>query len=80
VRSLGKYTLAMDTTAPTISIGKLLKANGWVHKNNSTFNNDSGSGIRAMMGIWMGTGFYLNMIIKQEEITIILVMVLWQKG
>jgi hypothetical protein len=68
VRSLGKYILAMDTTAPQFLLVNLLKANGWVHKkNNSTFNDDGGSGIRATMGIWMGTGFYLNMIIKQER-------------
>jgi hypothetical protein len=33
---LGKYALAIDTTAPTVSMSKSIEGEGEVQKNNST--------------------------------------------
>jgi hypothetical protein len=45
-------TLAMDTAAPTISIGKLLlKVNGYTKKQ-FNFHHDSGSGIKKLQWLF----------------------------
>jgi hypothetical protein len=70
---LGKYTLATITVQ---QIGKSIEGR-WLstQKTIQLSINDYGSGIKSYDGYLNGNGFYLNMIIKQEELPIILVTV-----
>ncbi|MEZ7503711.1 M23 family metallopeptidase [Flavobacterium sp. Arc2] len=70
VRSLGNYTLAMDTTAPTISIGKSIEGR-WLstQKTIQLSINDSGSGIKSYNGYLNGNWILFEYDNKTRKIT-----------
>lgn len=70
VRSLGKYTLAMDTTAPTISMAKSIEGR-WI-SNDKTIQlsiSDSGSGIKSYNGYLNGNWILFEYDYKTRKIT-----------
>lgn len=70
VRTLGKYTLAMDTTAPTISIAKPIEGR-WItnEKSIQLFISDSGSGIKSYNGYLNGNWILFEYDAKTRKIT-----------
>jgi len=70
VRSLGKYTLAMDTAAPTISIGSSIEGK-WLstQKTIQLSINDSGSGIKSYNGYLNGNWILFEYDNKTRRIT-----------
>jgi hypothetical protein len=70
VRSLGKYKLAMDTTAPTISIGSSIEGK-WIssQKTIQLSINDSGSGIKSYNGYLNGNWILFEYDNKTRKIT-----------
>ncbi|SEA95355.1 Peptidase family M23 [Flavobacterium gillisiae] len=70
VRSLGKYTLAMDTAAPTISIGSAIEGK-WLstQKTIQLSINDSGSGIKSYNGYLNGNWILFEYDNKTRRIT-----------
>lgn len=70
VRSLGKYTLAMDTSVPTISIAKSIEGR-WL-SNEKTIQlsiSDSGSGIKSYNGYLNGNWILFEYDNKTRKIT-----------
>ncbi|SDJ07600.1 Peptidase family M23 [Flavobacterium glycines] len=70
VRTLGKYTLAMDTTVPTISIAKPIEGR-WLtnEKSIQLFISDSGSGIKSYNGYLNGNWILFEYDAKTRKIT-----------
>ncbi|MGO4818955.1 M23 family metallopeptidase [Flavobacterium sp. W22_SRS_FP1] len=70
VRSLGKYTLAVDTTPPTISMAKSIEGK-WVstQKTIQLSTNDSGSGIKSYNGYLNGKWILFEYDNKTKRIT-----------
>ncbi|TDE03164.1 M23 family metallopeptidase [Flavobacterium hiemivividum] len=70
VRSLGTYKLAMDTTAPTISIGNSIEGK-WIisQKTIQLSINDSGSGIKSYNGYLNGNWILFEYDNKTRKIT-----------
>lgn len=70
VRSLGKYTLATDTTAPTISIAKAVEGR-WIsnEKKIQLSISDSGSGIKSYNGYLNGKWILFEYDYKTRKIT-----------
>ena len=70
VRSLGKYALAIDTTAPTVSIGKSIEGR-WLstQKTIQLAINDSGSGIKSYDGYLNGNWILFEYDTKTRKIT-----------
>ncbi|HTG67088.1 MAG TPA: M23 family metallopeptidase [Flavobacterium sp.] len=70
VRSLGKYTLAMDTTAPTITIAKPIEGR-WLsaEKTIQLYIRDSGSGIKSYKGYLNGNWILFEYDAKSRKIT-----------
>jgi murein DD-endopeptidase MepM/ murein hydrolase activator NlpD len=70
VRSLGKYTLAMDTTVPTISILNSIEGK-WIstQKTLQLSINDSGSGIKSYNGYLNGNWILFEYDNKTKKIT-----------
>ncbi|PKH68087.1 M23 family peptidase [Flavobacterium sp. ALD4] len=70
VRSLGKYTLATDTTAPTISIGKSIEGR-WLssQKTIQLSINDYGSGLKSYDGYLNGNWILFEYDNKTRRIT-----------
>lgn len=70
VRSLGKYTLAIDTTAPTVSISKSIEGK-WIstQKTLQLSINDSGSGIKSYNGYLNGNWILFEYDNKTKRIT-----------
>jgi hypothetical protein len=70
VRSLGKYTLAMDTTAPTISISNSIEGK-WIstQKTLQLSINDSGSGMKSYNGYLNGNWILFEYDNKTKKIT-----------
>lgn len=70
VRTLGKYTLAMDTTAPTISIAKPIEGR-WItnEKSIQLSISDSGSGIKSYNGYLNGNWILFEYDAKTRKIT-----------
>ncbi len=70
VRSLGKYTLAVDTTPPTISIAKSIEGK-WLNtqKTIQLSINDSGSGIKSYNGYLNGKWILFEYDNKTKRIT-----------
>jgi hypothetical protein len=73
---LGKYALAIDTTAPTVSMGKSIEGR-WVstQKTIQLSINDTGSGIKSYDGYLNGNWILFEYDTKKQELPIILVMV-----
>ena len=70
VRSLGKYTLAMDTTPPVITIAKPIEGR-WLsaEKSIQLFIRDSGSGIKSYNGYLNGNWILFEYDAKTRKIT-----------
>ncbi|HEY4619136.1 MAG TPA: M23 family metallopeptidase [Flavobacterium sp.] len=70
LRSLGKYTLAIDTTAPTVSIAKSVEGK-WIstQKTLQLSINDSGSGIKSYNGYLNGNWIFFEYDYKTRRIT-----------
>jgi len=70
LRSLGKYTLAIDTTAPTVSIAKSVEGK-WIstQKTLQLSINDSGSGIKSYNGYLNGNWILFEYDYKTRRIT-----------
>jgi murein DD-endopeptidase MepM/ murein hydrolase activator NlpD len=70
VRSLGKYTLAIDSTPPTISIAKSIEGK-WIsiQKTIQLSINDSGSGIKSYDGYLNGNWILFEYDNKTKKIT-----------
>ncbi|MES2240004.1 MAG: M23 family metallopeptidase [Bacteroidota bacterium] len=70
VRSLGKYTLAMDTTAPTITIAKPIEGR-WLsaEKTLQLIIRDSGSGVKSYNGYLNGKWILFEYDNKTRKIT-----------
>jgi murein DD-endopeptidase MepM/ murein hydrolase activator NlpD len=70
VKSLGKYTLAMDTTPPTVSIAKAIEGK-WLstQKTIQLSINDSGSGIKSYNGYLNGNWILFEYDYKTKKIT-----------
>lgn len=70
VRSLGKYTLAIDSTPPTISIAKSIEGK-WIstQKMIQLTINDSGSGIKSYDGYLNGSWILFEYDNKTKKIT-----------
>lgn len=70
VRTLGKYTLAMETTAPTISIAKPIEGR-WItnEKSIQLSISDSGSGIKSYNGYLNGNWILFEYDAKTRKIT-----------
>lgn len=70
VRSLGQYTLAMDTTAPTISISKSIEGK-WLSTQRTVqlSINDNGSGIKSYDGYLNGNWILFEYDNKTRRIT-----------
>ncbi|MEL1242332.1 M23 family metallopeptidase [Flavobacterium flavipallidum] len=70
VRTLGKYTLAMDTTAPTISMAKPIEG-CWITNEKSIQLSiaDSGSGIKSYNGYLNGNWILFEYDAKTRKIT-----------
>jgi murein DD-endopeptidase MepM/ murein hydrolase activator NlpD len=70
VRSMGKYTLAIDTTPPTISIAKSIEGK-WIsmQKTIQLSINDSGSGIKSYNGYLNGNWVLFEYDNKTKRIT-----------
>src|SRR3970040_793269 len=70
LRSLGKYTLAIDTTAPTVSIAKSVEGK-WIRtqKTLQLSINDSGSGIKSYNGYLNGNWIFFEYDYKTRRIT-----------
>lgn len=70
VRSLGKYTLAIDTTAPTISIANSIEGKWISTQKNLQFSiYDSGSGIKSYNGYLNGNWILFEYDNKTRKLT-----------
>jgi hypothetical protein len=66
---LGKYALAIDTTAPTVSMGKSIEGR-WVYKKTIQLSiNDTGSGIKSYDGYLNGNWILFEYDTKTRRIT-----------